>query len=659
MHSILAGSSYNRNVNYYEVAPKKIVRGSSTTFTYHTEETLKRGSLVRIPVGKQELEGIVVKRVTQPTYDTKEIATVIESRPLPEQLIDLANWLSDYYTTHLALVWQTILPRGASVKRRNAAQAAVQSSIREKTVFTLNDEQSNAIRRIELMPQGSALLHGVTGSGKTAVYIELAKRTLSRGKSVIVLVPEIALTSQLVDEFSTHFGSIILTHSRQTEAQRHAAWREALYSDTPRVVIGPRSALFMPLSSIGLVIADEAHEPSYKQEQSPRYNALRAASVLAKLHNAKLVLGSATPGIADYYLAKETDHPIVELVSTAKNTTKPSVKIVNMTEKTARSKHRFLSPALLEGIEKTLAADKQVLIFHNRRGSASVTLCEDCGWQAFCPDCYLPMTLHGDRHELRCHICARKERVPTSCPVCHSAEVLHKGIGTKVVESELTKLYPNKKVVRFDADQDNDTSVDKKYAELYNGEIDIIIGTQVIAKGLDLPHLSLVGVVQADAGLNMPDFGAAERTFQLLAQVVGRVGRHEAPTDVVVQSFQPNHYAIKYGLEQKYERFYTEELRARKQGLYPPYTHMAKLTCSYKTEAAAIKNAKKLTQQLRTEFGDQIKIVGPAPAFYERIRDTYRWQIVLKSANRTTLAQAVRLTPKTNWQVELDPFNLL
>ncbi|MDB5178049.1 MAG: hypothetical protein JWO61_432 [Candidatus Saccharibacteria bacterium] len=643
---------------YYEVAPNQIVRATSVSFTYSSEQELSIGQLVSISIGKKSLIGVVIKSVGKPTYETKPITGIIEETPLPEPLIKLALWLSDYYATHLATVLQTILPRGLQTKRRLRTPTK-HISRRDRTKIVFTADQKTALSTIDQMSLGTALLHGVTGSGKTAVYIEAAKRSLNDGGSVIILVPEIALTSQLVDEFSHHFDNIILTHSRQTEAERHAAWKEALNSTVPRVVIGPRSALFLPLKRIGLIAIDEAHEPSFKQEQSPRYSALRAASILASTHQAKLVMGSATPTISEYYLAEKSHRPIITMPKPARTITKPVISLVDMTKRQNFKNHRFLSDKLLLQLEETFENGNQALIFHNRRGSASTTLCENCGWQAGCPRCFVPLTLHADNHLLRCHICGFHDKVPTSCPVCHHTDIVHKGIGTKLIEAELRKLYPKKTIMRFDGDSETGESVEEKYKELYDGAIDLIIGTQVIAKGLDLPKLRTVGVVQADSGLSLPDFGAPERTFQLLAQVVGRVGRSHHPTTVIIQSYQPTHPAVVDGLNQNYEHFYTATIAQRQRALFPPFTYLLKLTCIYKTEAAAIKNAKKLAAELHTRLSSNVQILGPTPAFYERQRDTYRWQLVLKSPQRSNLIDALQYIPPTHWQSELDPMSLL
>ena len=645
-------------MNYYEVAPTKIVRSNSNTFTYSSSTPLLIGSLVIVSVGKSQIVGVVMSRVPRPSYATKDILNVIDMPNLPQELVELALWMAEYYHTHLATVLQTILPRGVTKKRR-AARQSLPGVSRDRTNYLLNKDQLSAFNDISAATSGTVILHGITGSGKTAVYAQYAKDLLSKGKSVIILVPEISLTSQLVAEFRQFFPDILLTHSRQTEAERHLCWLDALNSTQPRVVIGPRSALFMPLAHIGAIIIDEAHEPSFKQDQSPRYSALRVAGVLAQRHKGTVVQGSATPLVGEYYLARHNNRPIIKLKKLAQlNAKEPTITMVDMTKKGSFTGHRFMSDILLSTIKETLVSGKQALVFHNRRGSASTTLCEECGWSAMCARCFVPLTLHSDSHQLRCHICDMHERVPTSCPTCHSTHIIHKGIGTKLIESELSKIFPNNKIVRFDGDSHNAETVESLYQSLYDGSIDIIIGTQVIAKGLDLPHLRTVGVIQADAGLALPDFAASERTFQLLAQVVGRVGRSSHDTQVIVQSYQPNAPAVRLGIAQDYDRFYEETLAIRKKSSFPPFSYLLKLTCSYKTEAAAIRNSKSLSEQLKKEFSD-VEVLGPTPSFYERQRDSYRWQVIVKSKKRSQLLKIIDTLPAGSWQYDIDPASLL
>ena len=646
-------------MEYYEVAPMRIARAGHDTFTYAAEALLQKGHIVVVELGKKEVVGVVIKKVIKPSYETKAIVTIVEQTPLPEHTVDVALWMSTYYTTPLATVLQTILPRGLEKKRRSRTETK-RISTRERTHFVLNNQQQSAVDQINTMTPGSVLLHGVTGSGKTRVYIELAQQNIEKGRSVIILVPEIALTSQLVDEFSHHFESIILTHSRQTEAERHVAWKAALESTEPRVVVGPRSALFLPLQDVGLIVVDEAHEPSFKQEQAPRYSALRVASTYMQQTKGIAVFGSATPLISDYYLAQHSQRPIVTMDKRAKqDASVPAVELVDLTKKPLFKKHRFLSDKLITTLEQTFASGNQALIFHNRRGSASTTLCENCGWTAICPRCFIPFTLHADHHTLACHICGTRDRVPTSCPECQQANVIHKGIGTKLIESELRKLFPKQVIARFDADTPPEESVDKRYPELYDGSIDLIIGTQVVAKGLDLPKLRTVGVIQADAGLSMPDYGASERTFQLLAQVVGRVGRTYHASDVIIQSYQSQHPAVIDGIAQNYESFYESAIKERHRARFPPFVFLLQLTCVYKTEAAAIRNAQTLARELKKRVAPGVEILGPTPAFYERQHDTYRWQLLLKSPTRAQLVEALAFVPTTHWQAELDPISLL
>jgi primosomal protein N' (replication factor Y) (superfamily II helicase) len=644
---------------FYEVAPTKIIRSNANTFTYHSAQQLSVGHLVLIPVGKQQLVGLVIKPVSKPAYETKPIDGVIEITALPRSLVELSLWLADYYHTPLATVLQTVLPRGLTKKRRSK-EAQPHVSTRNRTTIVLNDDQTEAVKKIMAQPSGTTLLQGVTGSGKTEVYKEITRRTIADGKSVIILVPEIGLTSQVVDEFIHEFNHTIVTHSHMTEAERHLAWQKVLHASEPTVIIGPRSALFMPAYQLGAILVDEAHEPSYKQEQAPRYSALRAAGVLGRAAKARVVLGSATPLITDRYIAETTNSPIVTLPKPARsNATPTTVHVVDMKKREAFKHHRFLSDTLISEIEHNIASGQQTLLFHNRRGSASTTLCENCGWTAECPRCFVPLVLHTDSFSLSCHICDYKTKVPTSCPVCHASQIIHKGIGTKLIESELQRLFPKARIARFDGDNATHETVNERYTDLYNGTIDIAIGTQVVAKGLDLPKLRTVGVIQADSGLALPDYAASERAFQLIAQVVGRVGRDERATSVVVQSYQPTHPVIQYGVNQDYEGFYAYALSERQKAGFPPFRYLLQLTDVYKSETAAVRNAQQLSRTLRSRLPQAVEVLGPTPAFYERQHDTYRWQLTLKSPKRDVLVQALDAVPPTHWQSELDPTSLL
>lgn len=647
---------------YYEVAPTRLIRPNAATFTYHSNSELAVGTIVKIPVGKSSSLGVVMEAVGKPTYETREISAVVTSLPLPSQLTRTAQWMSEYYATHLSLVLTTLLPRGIDKSRRSRPESLQPTAIRTHHDHTSTPAQAAAIEQILTSSHTTHLLHGVTGSGKTHVYKKLVAAALDEGKSAIILVPEIALTSQVVDEFRQTFGEqVLLTHSRQTEAERHITWQQALEASAPRVVIGPRSALFLPLRSVGLIVIDEMHEPSYKQEQSPRYSALRVATVLASHHGARAVFGSATPPVAEYYATEQAGAPIITLPARADSAaTPPTTHVVDMTKRDNFLSHRFLSNILLDSLQYALNQNQQVLLFHNRRGSTSTTLCEKCGWIATDPETGIPLTLHADTHQLISHASGYQTSVPTSCPVCGAPDIIHKGIGTKLIESEIRRLFPNKKVVRFDGDTGKEHSVEARYQELYDGDIDIIIGTQVIAKGIDLPHLTAVGIIQADAGLSLPDFTSQERVFQLIHQTVGRVGRNHHATTVIVQSYQPTHLAVRFGAAQNYADFLSSELQSRRQYTFPPYSYLLKFICTYKTEKAAIANVKKFAAELRVAAPRSTLILGPTPAFYEKQGGSYRWQITVRSPRRADLLALTHELPANgHWQYELDPVGLL
>ena len=641
---------------YYEVSPLVMTHAKESVLTYASSTPLATGQLVVVEVGKKQVGAVVVRKTTEPSFTTKQIIRTLENHPLPAPLVQLNDWMSRYYVTHPAHVWRTMLPSGLLKNRRQSSSSDTPPQ-RHTTALTLNPSQKQAIATILQKETGTHLLHGITGSGKTAVYIELAKHTVTAGRSVIILAPEIALTPQLIAEFTPHFSDVHVTHSTMTEAARHTLWRQILNSSTPQVIIGPRSALFMPVQDLGLIVIDECHEPAFKQDKSPRYSALRAAAVLSQFASARVVLGSATPLVTDYFLAQKTNAVVTMPHLARPHAVTPQTSLVDMTKKPEFSRSTFLSNTLLEAITATLADGHQALLFHNRRGSAPITLCDNCGWSATCQRCFVPLTLHADQFVLRCHLCNTTERIPTACPSCGRADIIHKGIGTKRIEEDIRKHFPHATVARFDGDAKD--GVESSYQALYDGHIDIIIGTQVIAKGLDLPELRLVGVVQADSGLALPDYQSSERVFQLLSQVTGRVGRNEHPTRVIIQSYQPDHPSVQLGISQNYSAFYDWCLAERKRAMFPPYTHLLRLTAVYKTESAAVRAARSLAATLRRVLPTSVSLLGPAPAFYERVRDTYRWQIILKSPKRADLVAALELVPVQKWQSELDPISLL
>ena len=645
-------------MKYYLIAPAKTFHSSDNLLTYSSETPLKIGQIVEIPLGRQSTIGIVVKNTTQPDFDTKSITKIIYEQPLPKKLVDALFWLSSYYRCPLSTVIQAALPRGITKNRRGKLPEAPNITPIDNP---LNSAQRAAIRAIEENPANTILLHGITGSGKTNIYIELCARTLAKNQSVILLVPEIALTSQLVRNFQQHFKNITLLHSNLTESLRHQLWKKILTDNQPQVIIGPRSALFAPVQDLGLIIIDEAHEPAYHQEQNPKYSASLLAGKLAKT-----VLGTATPLISDYYLCK-SHNAIVEINQLAIESDKhTSISVIDLKDHSDFTKSRILSNQLIESIKASLANHTQSMLFHNRRGTAPMTICDKCGWQALCPNCFLPLVLHADAFQMRCHTCARNFPVPTACPECKNASIHHKGFGTKLIEDELHRLFPSAKIARFDMDTDDDLKLTKIYDEVYRGDYDIIVGTQMIAKGFDFPRLTTLGIVQADAGLSLPDFSSEERTFQLITQVIGRAKRGHQNSNIFIQSFQPDHPIISLASQSDYASFYNYLVQKRQQSKLPPYSFLLKLSVTYKTETATVKNIRTLykkviqtAKQLQIPE-NRIVVSPPMPAFHERTSTGYTWQLVIKAKSRQNLLDIFDHLPKNNYlHYDFDPISLL
>ena len=645
-------------MKYYLIAPAKTFHSSDNLLTYSSETPLKIGQIVEIPLGRQSTIGIAVKNTTQPDFDTKSITKIIYEQPLPKKLVDALFWLSSYYRCPLSTVIQAALPRGITKNRRGKLPETPNITPIDNP---LNSAQRAAIRAIEENPANTILLHGITGSGKTNIYIELCARTLTKKQSVILLVPEIALTSQLVRNFQQHFKNITLLHSNLTESLRHQLWEKILTDNQPQVIIGPRSALFAPVQDLGLIIIDEAHEPAYHQEQNPKYSASLLAGKLAKT-----VLGTATPLISDYYLCK-SHSAIVEVNQLAIESDKhTSISVIDLKDHSDFTKSRILSNQLIESIKASLANHTQSMLFHNRRGTAPMTICDKCGWQALCPNCFLPLVLHADAFQMRCHTCARNFPVPTACPECKNASIHHKGFGTKLIEDELHRLFPSAKIARFDMDTDDDLKLTKIYDEVYRGDYDIIVGTQMIAKGFDFPRLTTLGIVQADAGLSLPDFSSEERTFQLITQVIGRAKRGHQNSNIFIQSFQPDHPIISLASQSDYASFYNYLVQKRQQSKLPPYSFLLKLSVTYKTETATVKNIRTLykkviqtAKQLQIPE-NRIVVSPPMPAFHERTSTGYTWQLVIKAKSRQNLLDIFDHLPKNNYlHYDFDPISLL
>ncbi len=644
-------------MHYAEVLVGDATFHGNDALTYSALEPLEPGQIVQVPLRAKKVLGIVVAAVDKPSFPAKSVLQILDLPLLPAATFKTIRWMQQYYPSPFGVIVSQFLPKNLP---KSALQAtplpppAVKGSLPP-----LTSGQEYALRTIS--GSGTSLLHGETGTGKTRIYIELARRSIAQGKSAVILTPEIGLTSQLQQDFQNAFGkNIMVIHSRLTDATRQKLWVRCLRQAEPVIVIGPRSALFMPLRDIGLIAIDEAHETSYKQDQAPYYQTARVASVLAGLHNAPIVLGSATPLVTDYFMAEAKKRPIIRLTGTARQppgNEDRSISIVDLKDHSKFTRKPYLSDELIADIQVTLAKHEQTLLFLNRRGTARVVFCEKCGWQATCPHCDLPLVYHGDRHIMRCHSCEYKAAPPTSCPECRSPSIIFKSIGTKAVEEEITALFPEARVRRFDTDNRATERIEDHYDAIKRGDIDIIIGTQTLVKGLDLPYLSLVGVVIADTSLYFPDFSATERTYQLLSQVVGRVGRGHRAGKVVLQTYAPDSPLLKAIVGRDWETFYASELRERQLFLFPPFCYLLKLHCRRASSRSAEMAATAFAADLRRTTR-KIIVEGPVPAFHEKVQNKYQWQIIVKTKDRAQLTGIISQLP-SGWAYDIDPMNLL
>ncbi len=654
---------------YVVVAPLTFTGTASPGFTYALPDEVEGvegadrpkplmvGQVVKVPLGKRQTLGVVTgTAVPRPAFPTRPVTEVLDIPPLPQHLVELAAWVGAYYYASPKAVWQTLLPAGISRKRR-AAKAAGKSFSLPKQSQPLTPEQRAAFTTISTGRATSYLVQGVTGSGKTRLYLELTATQLKAGKSAIILIPEIALTPQLIALFEASFPSqVIAFHSGLGEAEKHRAWQRALESTQPQVVVGPRSGLFLPVAKLGLIVIDECHETSYKQEQNPRYHAVPTAAKLAHLAGAKLVLGSATPGLTEVYAAEAGRIQLIKLTKRVLNRPMPQATIIDMRKPAGNGTNYFLSDPLLEALTKTLAERRQSLLFLNRRGTASSQICDNCGTVTLCPNCQLPLTFHADTMKLICHFCNFRATPAAVCTSCNRAELHYVGGGTKRIETEMQRLLPDARIYRLDKDSAKAEELPQLYRDLHAGVIDILIGTQMVAKGLDLPNLDLVGVINADSMLHLPDFSSAERCFQLLTQVSGRAGRGNQPGRVLIQTRTPDHPAIQAAARGDFWGFAEPELAARQLLGYPPFRFLLKLTFSHKTEPTTISAAQALYATLKTN--PQVRVLGPAPAFHERLGGKYHWQLVVKAARRQLLVDIAASLPAT-WKTDLDPVTVL
>lgn len=548
----------------------------------------------------------------------------------------------------------------------------------------LTPDQQAAWRALQPAAQAAAqgraplphILHGVTGSGKTELYLYLVAETLRAGRSALVLVPEISLTPQTARRFIARFpGQVGLMHSRLSEGERYDTWRRARAGQLP-IIVGPRSALFAPLPNLGLIVLDEFHDQSYYQDElPPAYSTVETALALSRLTGSLLVMGSATPDVTLMARARKHNWPVLRLPNRAPahrqyatpddddsaSPPLPRIQVVDMRQELKAGNRSIFSRALQSALQETLASDQQAILFLNRRGSATYVFCRDCGKAIQCPRCDLPLTYHAGQGGLVCHTCNYRRQMPQRCPACRSTQIRQMGLGTERVEAEVQAAFPQARVMRWDAEtaQRKDAH-DLLLTHFSNHQADILVGTQMIAKGLDLPLVTLVGVILAEVGLQMPDFRAGERAFQLLTQVAGRAGRSPLGGQAIFQTYQPEHYAIQAAARQDFEAFLGQELAHRRNLRFPPFTRLARLELRDNNAARAEQAAQAMGRQMQDWIAAagsaNIEMIGPAPCFFGRQNSLYRWQIILRASDPAAL---LRNRDLGNWLVEIDPPSLL
>jgi primosomal protein N' (replication factor Y) len=569
---------------------------------------------------------------------------------------------------------ELIVLRETEIWRDPLEKISAQESGNQELVLTV--EQEAALSQIlqafqsqlpdYLLPNSPFLLHGVTGSGKTEIYIRAAQEAIRRGKQAIILVPEIALTPQTVRRFLVRFpGQVGLVHSRLSEGERYDTWRRARLG-LLKIIIGPRSALFTPFPNVGFIAVDECHDGSYYQSEPPFYSAVSTATTYARLCGAVCMLGSATPSVVLRQQAEAGERVrLLELPERVERRSLPQVQIVDMREELKSNNRGIFSTQLVDALDDVLKKGQQAILFLNRRGTATYIFCRECGYVAKCPQCDTPLTLHVETSEhanlLMCHRCGYRRHMPEKCPHCHSNQIRAYGLGSEKVEAEVQALFPAARTLRWDWE----TTRQKDSHEIILSHFvahraDVLVGTQMLAKGLDLPLVTLVGIVLADVGLNLPDPFAAERAFDVLTQVAGRAGRSSLGGRVVLQTFQPEHYVIQAAAGHDYAAFYARELDERRKLGYPPFFRLVRMEYRHfdpaKAEAEVRKMADRLSADIKAGQRIETDLIGPVPCFFARLAGLYRWQIVLRGPDPASLLRGKAMA---NWRVEVDPVSLL
>ncbi len=642
-------------MNFAEVA---IALPMDRVFHYSIPESMENdvlpGKRVFVSFGARQVVGYVVGLSRESDVrDVKAISSVIDPEPiLSAEMLDLTRWIKDNYLCSWGEAIEAAIPAGLKKGKVSLGSRIKTGSIKYDQInatepHVLNEEQARAVGcitdAVKRKEHHTFLLYGITASGKTEIYLQSIEDVLKAGRTAIVLVPEISLTPQTIERFVARFGSgVAVLHSKLTPAKRFLEWKK-IKDGHARIVVGARSAIFSPTKDLGLIILDEEHETTYKQDDVPRYHARDVAEERARINNCPLILGSATPSLESYYKAKAGDYKLVRLTKRIDERLLPKVKIVDMRmELATRKRIAVFSKVMLDAIDRTLKNGKQAIIFLNRRGFSTFINCKKCGLVLKCKRCDTSLVYHFENKKLICHYCSYTMNPPDICPKCKSGYIRYFGLGTEKVESEIAHVFPNAHIARMDSDTTAKSgSHDRILGDFRSGDTNLLVGTQMVAKGHDFPEVTLVGVVSADVSMNIPDFRASERTFNLLTQVAGRAGRGEDGGEVIVQTYAPSHYAVLTAAKHDFEKFYAEEIIARKQLQFPPFVRLIKLVVRARNDEAAMKAAQDLASVIKT-VDEGASVSGPAPAHISRLRGYFRYNIILKGSDRLELCALVK-----------------
>ncbi|HEY6379874.1 MAG TPA: primosomal protein N' [Candidatus Dormibacteraeota bacterium] len=632
------------------------------------------GARVEVPFGSRVVLGMVVARDPPPPEagELRALTAVLDEEPLlPAHLVVLARWVAERYQAPLGEVLKAMLPKGVRSARpggrarpgprvTSAARAASQSADRDLGPPPLTAAQQAAVapllEALAAREHRAVLLHGVTGSGKTEVYLAAIAAALAAGRQAVVLVPEISLTPQTIRRFAGRFpGRVALLHSGLTEAERAGEWRR-IRGGGADVVVGSRSAVFAPLPRLGVVVVDEEDASAYKQDRVPRYHAVDVALELGRLCAVPVVLGSATPRVETFYLAHTGGLSLTSLPERIAQRPLPPIEVVDLREELAAGNRGPLSLTLERALHECHAAGGQSILFLNRRGTATVVLCRGCGEPLMCPNCSVAMVLHAAQRRCDCHYCGASTRPPTVCPACGSTAIRGLGMGTERLEAEVRERFAHLRLLRMDRDtvQARDAYF-TIYESFRRGEADCLIGTQMVAKGWDLAGVRLVGIVNADTQLRFPDYRSGEVTFSLLTQVAGRAGRGDEPARVILQTYSPEHYAVRHASTHDYLGFAREEIRLRRALRFPPYARLCTCTYAHPDDGTASRAADKVAASLREALAGAagIDVLGPAPALPHRLRGEHRWQLTMRGRD---LERCFPYLPAgRGWAVDVDP----